>query len=340
MLDFKKSVEGLWFFDGSSIQTELENDRVNKAIDIKSIAQTFMHQGLGHFTLEIDEQSFVSLFQDENEGNVVIVNGPISDYAAIHHTFSNRNEFVFDKPKLFKAESSIINVDPNSIQASFLPALKHFEGHFQDAQILFRPLQKMGGDFYWINASDRYSLVVLGDCVGHGIDGALVSMLVLSVLKQQFSEINKETLLDSIYKVYETLNSLLEKDNPLGLDTEMGFLLKDMTTGEIFFSGTGISLIHSSAHSLQRYRTKFNAVEKNKLTLKSIEYNADDKVMMYSDGITDVLHSSEEEKLGTKGLLRFTEEQPLTVNDLNGFLESYRGDAPLTDDMTAIILTL
>ncbi len=340
MLDFKKSVEGLWFFDGSSIQTELENDRVNKAIDIKSIAQSFMHQGLGHFTLEIDDQSFVSLFQDENEGNVVIVNGPISDYAAIHHTFSNRSDFVFDQPKQFKAENSIIDVDPKSIQASFLPALKHFEGHFQDAQILFRPLQKMGGDFYWVKANDKYAMVLLGDCVGHGIDGALVSMSVLSVLKQQFDNISKETLIDSIYDVYETLNSLLEKENPLGLDTEMGFLLKDLETGEIFFSGTGISLIHSSANGLNRYRTKFNAIAKKSLTLTPIQYEAGDKVLLYSDGITDVLHQSEEQKLGTKGLVKFTKEQVLTAASLNGFLETYRGEAQLTDDMTAIILTL
>ena len=56
---------------------------------------------------------------------------------------------------------------------------------FRDYFLVWKPRDIVGGDFYWAKQwNDDEYLVAVGDCTGHGVPGALMTMLTISILNQ------------------------------------------------------------------------------------------------------------------------------------------------------------
>jgi len=92
------------------------------------------------------------------------------------------------------------------IQRAVLPAenipIKNISGHF----ILFLPRDIVSGDFYWHRTFKNKTVIVAADCTGHGVPGAFMSMLGVSLL----NEIVPESGLDNAAAI---LNSLRDHVN-------------------------------------------------------------------------------------------------------------------------------
>lgn len=77
------------------------------------------------------------------------------------------------------------------IQRSTLPSdsilKKAFDGHF----VLYQPRDKVSGDFYWWTKMklDNIYVIAVADCTGHGVPGAFMSMLGMTMLNEI---VNKE----------------------------------------------------------------------------------------------------------------------------------------------------
>ena len=72
------------------------------------------------------------------------------------------------------------------IQSAFLPTLVEIELSFPESFLLYMPKDRIGGDFYfhYHDPSSEYIIFAVGDATGHGIPGALLSMLGLSMLNE------------------------------------------------------------------------------------------------------------------------------------------------------------
>jgi ligand-binding sensor domain-containing protein/serine phosphatase RsbU (regulator of sigma subunit)/ABC-type amino acid transport substrate-binding protein len=79
------------------------------------------------------------------------------------------------------------------IQAAMLPPEPYLYELLDEAFVLFKPKDIIGGDFYWVKQLNQYVILVAADCTGHGIPGALMSMLGMSFLNEivQTREITK-----------------------------------------------------------------------------------------------------------------------------------------------------
>ena len=92
------------------------------------------------------------------------------------------------------------------IQRTLMPSEEEVISQFKDAFILLRPRDVVSGDFYWHETiqkenGDRKVIIAAVDSTGHGVPGALMSMIGL----EQLTEIvNKE----GIYEVDQILNRL------------------------------------------------------------------------------------------------------------------------------------
>ena len=53
---------------------------------------------------------------------------------------------------------------------------------FSDYFILFKPKDIVSGDFYWFNKINNMSVAICADCTGHGVPGAFMSVLCISLL--------------------------------------------------------------------------------------------------------------------------------------------------------------
>ena len=62
--------------------------------------------------------------------------------------------------------------------------LKIFEKFFKDYFVLYKPQDKIGGDFYWLTSKGDTLFFALADCTGHGVPGAFMSMIGNSHLNE------------------------------------------------------------------------------------------------------------------------------------------------------------
>ncbi len=75
------------------------------------------------------------------------------------------------------------------IQEALLPSEEFFRRHFSDSFIFFRPKDIVSGDFYWIDEKGDKIFVVAADCTGHGVPGALMSMMGLEIIEKAIMRI-------------------------------------------------------------------------------------------------------------------------------------------------------
>lgn len=70
------------------------------------------------------------------------------------------------------------------IQSALLPSEHHFYELLGEAFIFHRPRDIVSGDFYWIKQIDNTIILAAADCTGHGVPGALMSVLGISYLNE------------------------------------------------------------------------------------------------------------------------------------------------------------
>ncbi|MCK4698981.1 MAG: response regulator, partial [Bacteroidales bacterium] len=71
------------------------------------------------------------------------------------------------------------------IQSAVLPHQKYMNAVMPEYFVLYKPRDIVSGDFYWIKEVKNNLVVVVADCTGHGIPGAFMSMLGITLLNEQ-----------------------------------------------------------------------------------------------------------------------------------------------------------
>ncbi len=107
------------------------------------------------------------------------------------------------------------------IQEAMLPSEDYFRKHFADSFILFKPKNIVSGDFYWIGEKGDKIFVVAADCTGHGVPGALMSMIGLKLIEKTINEDNIEIP----SRVLAVMNKALEKT--FSREKNIGTIIRD-----------------------------------------------------------------------------------------------------------------
>lgn len=142
-----------------------------------------------------------------------------------------------------------------TIQESTLPRPDVWKRVLGDNFVLWRPRDIVGGDFYWLKETEQGFILVVGDCTGHGVPGALMTMAVNSILNNIVVENEVRSPVLIIKELNRQLREALNKDKgdystDDGLDA--GICYYD-NTGKMLFAGAKISLYVSSSEQITRY---------------------------------------------------------------------------------------
>ncbi len=244
------------------------------------------------------------------------------------------------------------------IQEAVIPTRSMMQQIFGNCLVMFRPCNIVSGDFYWAVKIGRYKALVVADCTGHGVPGAFMSMLGISMLNDIVANIdmNSEQLQasDILNQLRSNVISALRQDIDAmgGLDgIDMALILIDSERRQLQYSGAYRPLVMLRNNSLTKIECDHMPIGKyNKntpFTNHVIELEKGDCFFAYSDGITDQFDNSNEQKFGRKklyGLLLDNYQKPFTEQfDIykNAF-ESWRMDGPRetpteqTDDVVLV----
>jgi sigma-B regulation protein RsbU (phosphoserine phosphatase) len=134
------------------------------------------------------------------------------------------------------------------IQASMLPKAETLAAAIPDHFVLFRPRDIVGGDFYAFARDARGFLVAVGDCAGHGVPGAFMSMSASAVLEQLLGRLGPEDPALILGELNDAMKSLLhQSERALGsgrLDNGLDLALVRVLPGEgkARFAGARLAL--------------------------------------------------------------------------------------------------
>ncbi len=208
-----------------------------------------------------------------------------------------QRDALFDKNKQI---TDSINYAKN-IQNASLPKDELMTSLFGDYFLIYRPLNIVAGDFYWAKKVGRYNVLVCADCTGHGVPGAFVSMLGISLLNEVATnlsgEIKASQILDSVRgKLMNALGqdkNLYERGQRINMDgMDLAMVMIDYENMTLQYAGAYRPLwIWRDGDIIQHKPDKMPIGiylgEHRHFTNHDIEIRKGDVLYMFSDGIPD-----------------------------------------------------
>jgi serine phosphatase RsbU (regulator of sigma subunit) len=235
------------------------------------------------------------------------------------------------------------------IQEALLPSESYFRKHFEDSFILFKPKDIVSGDFYWIGEKSDKIFVVAADCTGHGVPGALMSMIGLNLIETTINEDNIEIP----SRILEVMNKGLEKtfsrEKNIGTiirdGMDIGLCVIDRKRKKVEYAGAFFPLYLIRDDSLIEIAADKIIIGMNheglQYTDHEIDLLEDDIFYIFSDGYVDQFGGSENKKFMYRRfryLLMTIHNFP--VNDQKAILEenirTWMGTNEQVDDMMVI----
>jgi len=190
------------------------------------------------------------------------------------------------------------------IQEARLPSEDYFRDQFPSSFIFFKPKDIVSGDFYWIGEKNEWIFIVAADCTGHGVSGALMSMIGMEVIEKAISEDNIVTP----SKILATLNVSLEKtfSRKKNIGTiirdgmDLGICAIDKSRKKLIYSGAFIPLYLLRNNSLTQINGDKLIIgmnpERIHYTEHDIEIQEDDMIYLFSDGYVDQFGGKDNKK--------------------------------------------
>jgi len=181
------------------------------------------------------------------------------------------------------------------IQEAFLPDNLYVRECFAESFVLFKPKDIVSGDFYFFSRRGNLIYFAAADCTGHGIPGALLSIIGYGILDQAVNELKLVNPPEILNHLYSKVHRFLRRDEDgAGLSDDMDIILctLDTKTGILNYSGVGAPLYHITENELIEYKPQNSREEcrehdKCPFTSEMIQLKTGDTIYLFSDGYTD-----------------------------------------------------
>ncbi len=212
------------------------------------------------------------------------------------------NTISYQKQELIESFKSA-----KEIQRAILPTEADFKKYFPESFILNKPKESLGGDFFWYRELGNGKIIFgVIDCTGHGIPGALMSVLVNYQLNISVNKLgidnNIGDLLNSVDRVlsdYAT-SKLAETEEErrineitnLNSGFDGAFCTYDFNTKSLHFCGAKRPLYIFRDGDLLEFKGNRSSVglysiAGKKFTEEQIKIRTGDQIYMFSDGFSD-----------------------------------------------------
>jgi serine phosphatase RsbU (regulator of sigma subunit)/Tfp pilus assembly protein PilF len=230
------------------------------------------------------------------------------------------------------------------IQNAILPSKKVVKEFLQDSFILYKPKDIVAGDFYWMESVGEKVLFAAADCTGHGVPGAMVSVVCNNGLNRSVREhglTDPGEILDKTRAIVVAEFEKSEEEVQDGMDIALCSL-------------EGNKLHYAGAHNPlwiirngELIETKANKQPIGKFenpepyTTHIIELEKGDTFYIFSDGYADQFGGEKGKKMKSENFKKLLlsvqkESMDAQLEIINKTFEDWRGDLEQLDDVCLI----
>ncbi len=255
------------------------------------------------------------------------------------------------------------------LQEAILPADIFWKENLKESFILYKPKDIVAGDFYWMETISRQSLVdshksedlvmfAAADCTGHGVPGALVSVVCSNALNRtvlEFGIKDPGKILDKTRELViatfvrkDSFGEKSDKDVKDGMDISLCCLNK--TTNELHWAGANNGLwIVKRGDEAKAVITEIKPdkqpigkyAEAKPFTTHTIKLNKNDCLYLFTDGMADQFGGEKGKKFKYKQLKAIllqhvNEDMSKQKEKLNVAFENWKGNLEQVDDVCVI----
>jgi serine phosphatase RsbU (regulator of sigma subunit) len=236
------------------------------------------------------------------------------------------------------------------LQEAVFPEANKLNEYFIESFVLFRPKDIVSGDFYWFEEIDNKTIIVVGDCTGHGVPGAFMSILGHNLLNQIILE-DKITSPGKILNLLDkrVSNSLNKRESKEEYNDGMDIVIcvVDKINNKIEYAGANRPLVIRRGEELIELKPNKHAIGGIQdstckfFSQQEISIQTNDILYMFSDGYYDQFGGPRGKKFKYKQLTSAIlsmasaslEEQKNLLSDT---LETWRGNLEQVDDVCVI----
>ncbi|WP_338764699.1 PAS domain-containing protein [Bernardetia sp. ABR2-2B] len=255
----------------------------------------------------------------DDEGNLIKMKGTLQDITKAE----------LAKKKLEKTSSQLEKQNNNlvssinyaqRIQSAMLGGTQDLKKVFDDAFVFFEPKDVVSGDFYWYNEIGTRKIAIVGDCTGHGVPGAFMSLLGTTLLNEAILQRQMTTPSKILDFIQSEIRRILKQDTTGNRDgMDMAIVVVDKSVGMMEFAGaknplvylkksrkkggaeTNLTTIKGDVHPIGGRTEKFLDA---KYTNHIIELEDVEAFYLYSDGYQDQFGGEEGRKFMSKKFRR------------------------------------
>jgi len=254
---------------------------------------------------------------------------------------------------LIKAQNNILKLQNKSmldslkyaqgIQTSLLPSMASLD-KLSDNFIIYQPKDIVSGDFYWFHQMDDFLFIASIDCTGHGVPGALMTVLSNTLLNEIIIN-QKRTDPAEILKILDIklCEALKTNDRMIKDGLDIGLCKLNTLTNEIVFSGAFQNIILIKNNEMFKIKGGRFPIGYYPYLIKqfinhSMTLEKGSRFYLFSDGYQDQFGGDHDKKIGSKKLLSLiVNNQELTLEQQQEFFKDYfikwKGEGHQIDDL-------
>jgi len=235
------------------------------------------------------------------------------------------------------------------IQEALLPSEEYFRNHFKESFIFYKPKDIVSGDFYWIGEKGDKLFIGAADCTGHGVPGALMSIIGMEIIEKAINEDNIEIPSRILAVLDKGLEKTFSRQKNIGTiirdGMDIGLCVIDKKKRKLFYAGAFFPLYLIRNNNLIEIKGDKIIIGMNQEGLCYTDHEVDliegDIIYIFSDGYADQFGGIENKKFMYRRFryVLMTIHQ-FHVNDQKTILEdnikTWMGRGTQIDDMMVI----
>jgi serine phosphatase RsbU (regulator of sigma subunit) len=244
------------------------------------------------------------------------------------------------------------------IQGSMLPSAKAMNQLFPENFVLYKPKDVVAGDFYWTEKINNKPILAVCDCTGHGVPGAMVSIVACNALNRaikefklsnpalifdKVNELMQETFSKSDYEVNDGMDGVLcvfdydtMKLHIAAANNPIWIVSQPTIKTDLWEEPWQLSQISADKQPIGKFKE-----EVTPFSLKTVSVEKGEMIYLFSDGYADQFGGPKGKKFKYKQLqelLTSIAKLPITEQHtvLNETITNWQGNLDQVDDILIV----
>lgn len=303
------------------------------------------NRSLSDKLIEVEELSAKNIEQEKEKQKILA-----EQNSMLETQVKERTKEIEEQKKLIEEKNKDITDSINyaqRIQRSILPSEKEIKDIFPNSFVLFKPRDIVSGDFYQFKKVNDHKFAIMADCTGHGVPGALMSMIGSNLLHQIIVERNilqPNLILSELHKeVKSTLRQTSGAQSHDGMDSSIALLLNN----KLYIASANRPVYLIMNKELTEIKPTKRSIggsssdDHVEFEIHEFDVIKDQMLYMFSDGYADQFGGEAGKKFKLKNLaslLMSNSEMPLDMQltTLDRSFTEWRGLLEQVDDVCVI----